>query len=200
MWQKQWIVLAAVLAVAVGGCGGSDEPGVNAAADGPIAESDPNAKVALEPPAAALDELLDAWRGGDHKKTKLMLTTVARETVDALQIPFEPPASDTAEFEIGEVRYTDPDTVHVACTLSELGEDEKRLSDEVVWKLRRDPSGWRIASLSAEEYKGGPIITVDFENRQEMAVAKAAMEQADLPESENSEAQQSQLPKEPIRR
>ena len=149
MWQKRWIVLLAVLAigigaVGIGGCGDSSESGStgdNAVQEAPESQSDQ-----AEGPQRALARFLDAMRSGDNEKTSEMLTRTARETAAALKMYIEPPGSDTAEFEIGEVEYVsgDEDGVRIACTLSDLDENSQRQSEEVLWMLRREPEGWRV--------------------------------------------------------
>jgi len=174
MRQRNWIVLWAVLAVTAAGCGDSADP-----TEEPKPDNEPASTASETPkngPAEGIAQFLKALRAGDHVKTKAMLTVAARETVDALDIPFEPPASDTAEFEIGDVQYLDENSARVACMLSDLDENSKRQSEEVVWMLRREPQGWRIAGFAALAHEGGPLRALDFEDRQQMAATKAAMQ------------------------
>ena len=199
MRQRYWIVLWTALAVAPAGCGDSADPKEEPQPDN---ESAPTASdTPKDGPAEGIAQFLKALRAGDHVKTKAMLTAAARETVTDLDIPFEPPASDTAEFEIGDVQYLDDDSAHVACMLSDLDENSQRRSEEVVWMLRREPQGWRIAGFAALAHEGGPLRALDFEDRQQMAATKAAMQGSpEVRQGPIEEAHRPRQPDAPIRR
>ncbi len=188
MWRKHAMVWAAVLAVGMAGCGDSATTGeVPASGDGG------GQPAPLEPPAAAVAEFLDAARSGDSKRTAMMFTEAARQLVDELQIVISPPTSDTAEFVIGKVKYFGEDAARVACTLSDLDENSQRCSEEVIWMVRQEPEGWRIAGAATTSAEGQPSQAIDFEDRQQMAEMRQAQQG-------NAQAQRPEALEDPFRR
>ncbi len=134
-------------------------------------------------PQAAVREFLDAVRNGDDQATEQMLTTAARTTTRSLGMEIRPMGSDTAEFEIGEVEYIAEDGARVACTLSDLDVNNQRQTEKIVWMLRHESEGWRIAGL-ATIVEGKHAREVDFESLEGMRKLKAGQggAQAQLPD------------------
>ncbi len=167
MWRTGWIVWLAVLAVGVMGCGGSDETGP---AGGGEAQSGGGADGQQNGPAAAVFEFLEAVRSGNDEKAATMLTKMARQKTAELNMEVAPPGSDTAEFEVGKVEYVDAakTVAHVTSAWSDLDEKSQKRTDDIVWMLRRDPEGWRIAGAAATVFEGEPPLLLDFENPEEM--------------------------------
>lgn len=174
MLRKNWILLLSVsvigiIGVGVVGCGDktpetSEEP------------ADPG-------PQAAVRKFLDAVRNGDDQATEQMLTTTARTTTRSLGMNISPVGSDTAEFEIGEVEYIADDGARVACTLSDLDVNNQRQTEKIIWMLRHESEGWRIAGL-ATIVEGKAAGKVDFESLEGMRKLKAGQggTQAQLPD------------------
>ena len=148
---KHWTVLSAALAVGMIGCGKSAEQTKTVAG-----------------PETAVAEFLQAVRSGNDAKTSQMLTTAARETTAALGMPLTPSGSDTAEFKVGAVEYVGDDGARVTCTLSDLDENLQRQSQELVWMVRREPEGWRIAGVAIPLGDGQPPRALNFESREDM--------------------------------
>jgi hypothetical protein len=57
--------------------------------------------------------------------------------------------------------------------MSKLGLDGQRQTMEVLWMLRREPEGWRIAGLAPTVFPGEDPIVFNFENPQETLVKRA---------------------------
>ena len=167
MWRTGWIVWLAVLAVGVMGCGGSDETGP--AGDGE-AQSGGGAGGGQNGPAAAVFEFLEAVRSGNDEKAATMLTKMARQKTAELNMEVAPPGSDTAEFEVGKVEYLDADRsgARVTSAWSDLDEKSQKRTDEIVWMVRREPEGWRIAGVAATVFEGEPPLLLNFEDPEEM--------------------------------
>ncbi len=160
--QHGWIALA-MLAMCVAGCRGSQEPG-----EAPASAAEEQSSAQLEGPAAAVHEFLEAVRAGDDDKVVRMLTTTAREKSAEMNLVTAFPASDTAEFTVGQVQYLAADGARVACTWSDLDENSRRKNDEVLWILRREPSGWRIAGMAMTVFEGEPPLLLNFEDPEEV--------------------------------
>ena len=167
MWRTGWIVWLAVLAVGIMGCGGSDETG--AAGDGE-AQSGGGAGGEQNGPAAAVSEFLEAVRSGNDEKAATMLTKMARQKTAELNMEVAPPGSDTAKFEVGKVEYVDAAKTgaRVTSAWSDLDEKSQRRTDDIVWMVRRDPEGWRIAGVAATVFEGEPPLLLNFEDPEEM--------------------------------
>ena len=166
MWQKYSIVWSAIAIIAVVGCGKSQQPGTGEASRMPGARSQQAAQ--LEGPAAAVFEFLNAVRSGNDDKVAQMLTVAARENTAKLNMVVAPPGSDTAEFIVGSVQYLSQDGARVASTWSDLDENSNRKTDEVLWMLRREASGWRIAGVATPVFEGEPPLLLNFEDPEDM--------------------------------
>jgi len=172
MHPLRWLVLSAVLAVIVSGCGKSSS-GVgqsSAPADGtaasPTATHADNS--AADGPATAIHVFLEALRTGDDAKAAKMLTTTAREKMAALNRNVTPPASDTARFAVGEVEYINEDGARVACTWTDLDEQGQPKTDQAVWVLRHEEQGWRVAGVATPVFPGEEPLLLNFEDPEEM--------------------------------
>ena len=170
MWRTGWIVWSAVLAVGVMGCGGSDETAQKPKSSGGEAQSGGGGKTGAQQngPAQAVFEFLEAVRTGNDDKAALMLTKMARRKTAELNMEVAPPGSDTAEFKVGRVEYLAEDGARVASTWSDLDENSQKRTDEILWMVRRDPEGWRIAGVAATVFKGEPPLLLNFEDPEEM--------------------------------
>lgn len=172
MWRKHWVVLSVALAVGMIGCGKSAEQPKTVAG-----------------PETAVAEFLQAVRSGNDAKTSEMLTTAARETTAALGMPLTPSGSDTAEFKVGAVEYVGEDGARVACTLSDLDENLQRQSQELVWMVRREPQGWRIAGVAIPLGDGQPPRALNFESREDMAQLAGGAAATSSPAQTQAQAQ-----------
>jgi hypothetical protein len=172
MWRTGWIAWLAVLVVGVMGCGGSDETGQGPGTGGGEAQSGGGAGgqtgAGQSGPAAAVFEFLEAVRTGDDEKAALMLTELARQKTAKLNMEVAPEGSDTAEFKVGEAELLPGDRARVASTWSDLDHKSQRQTDEIVWMLRRQPDGWRIAGVAAAVFPGEPPLLLNFEDPEEM--------------------------------
>lgn len=119
-------------------------------------------------PVAATKVFLEAVRTGDDEKVVAMFTQLARQQAGELNRQFAPVGSDTARYEVSEkVEYLAEDGARVMSTWTDLGADGKPRSDEIMWMLRKEPEGWRIAGMAAVIFPGEPPLLLDFENMKE---------------------------------
>jgi hypothetical protein len=171
MWKMRWLLMSAVLAVLVSGCGKSAGTGASSTAPG---GGDANAGAVtesgaqLEGPAAAVQEFLEALRTGNDEKAATMLSAVARQKTASLNRNVTPPASDTARFAIGKVEYINDDGARVACTWTDLDEEGQPKTDEAIWVLRREQEAWRVAGVAAQVFPGEPPLLLNFEDPEDM--------------------------------
>ncbi len=204
MWRTGWIVWSAVLAVGVMGCGGSDETAQRPKSGGGEAQSGGGGNNGAQQngPAQAVFEFLEAVRTGNDDKAALMLTKMARRKTAEMNMEVAPPGSDTAQFKVGRVEYLAEDGARVASTWSDLDENSQKRTDEILWMVRRDPEGWRIAGVAATVFKGEPPLLLNFENPEEM-IRKQEWVQQEVrrrAQQENRQAQGPENPQNSIRR
>jgi hypothetical protein len=194
MQWKRWMLLLALLSVAGLGCGGSSgdsTPPTESDAEETAAATSPR----LEPPAAAVAEFLGAVRVGDDAKAASMFTPAARVQVAQLGYQVAPTKSDTATFAVGEVQYLEGGGARVVAKWTDLGK-----TDEMLWMLRSEPEGWRIAGMAAEVFPGEPPLLLNFENLEE-AMGKIRMLRETIEQREaRLQAQQPADPQGAIRR
>jgi len=192
MRQAGWkFGILMVGALAVCGCsGGSSESEQQASADKTAAK--------VPGPDKALFDFLEAVRTGDDAKAADMLTDLARTETEKHDLVVAPTGSDTASFKVGDVEMIAEGGAHVASVWTDLGDDGQSSSHEIVWMLRREPQGWRIAGMATKlspEDKLPVILNfengADFIRNQRLADeemqrrANAGSQQATKPETTN---------------
>jgi hypothetical protein len=203
MRKMFWLVLPAVLVI-VAGCGKSDATKDSASANSVSSATGGTAQsiAKLEGPAAAAYEFLEAVRTGNDEKARSLLSSVAREKTAALNRSVTPAASDTATFTVGKVEYVNQDGARVACTWTDLGENNQRVNDEAIWVLRLEDAGWRIAGVAAQVVPGEPPLLLNFEDPDDMLRKKqwADEEVAKRSESPESDAKSAENSEKSLRR
>ncbi len=159
MDRRCFLIAAALLALITAGCG-SKSPAVGSGQQ--WVEDVPT-------PDVTLREFLEAVRTGDDGKAEQLLTDVAREETKKYELSVAPPGSDSARFEIGKVEYIAANEVaHVASSWTDVGDDGQPQTDEIIWMLRRDPAGWRVAGMATKIFKDELPLLLDFEDPQDM--------------------------------
>jgi len=165
-----WVLVAA-WALALAGCGG--ESGDDEAARGETTGEKTTGKTAGDAPDAAtpadaVQTFLGAVQSGDDQLAAHMLTDVARQKTKERDLEVAPPGSDTAKFTIGELEMIGESGAHVTCEWSDLNADGSRTSESILWVLRQEADGWRIAGMAPTIFPGEPPLLLDFENPDEM--------------------------------
>ncbi len=178
MRSKRAVWLSVLMGSLLAGCGKPASSGPDAASGGDGSAAEKSAAVAdgagpsappenMNSPEGAVYQFLAAIRAGDDKKTEAMFTNLARAKIAELQYNVTPPGSDTAGFEVGKVEYLADDGARVEATWSDLDAEGKRQKENMLWMVRREPEGWRIAGMAANVFPGEPPVLLDFENLQE---------------------------------
>ena len=145
-------------------------------------------------PAEAVHEFLQAVQSGDDQKSAGMLTSMAREKTAELDLEVAPPGSKTASFTVGEVEMVDENGAYVGSTWSDIDPEGVRHDDQIVWVLRREPEGWRIAGMVTKLFEGKLVL--NFEDPEDMLRKQelAAEEMERRAKAEQSQAEQQQQP------
>jgi hypothetical protein len=167
-----WTIGAALLAGVMIGCGKSeaDQTAADASAAGQ-ASTGAQAGESNGGPAEAVHAFLKAVRDGKDDEANGMLTKLAREETAKMNMVVAPPGSDTATFEVGEVELLsegDEQGAHVASKWTDVGDDGQPHTDEIIWMLRKEPEGWRIAGMATTVFEGEPPLLLNFENPKDM--------------------------------
>lgn len=172
---RWWMVLVAILPVGAMGCGSSggaaEGPPGDTAAEGatqtPGSCDNATASAALTGPAAAVFDFLEAVRTGNDRKAAEMLTTTARTKTAEMNMQVAPAGSDTASFEVGEVKYLPEGRASVVCKWSDRDDKGQTHTEEVTWVLREEKEGWRVGGMVATIAGMSPTF-LNFEDPQDM--------------------------------
>lgn len=168
MSKKLFFVVTSIIAVSLG-CNRSAEVASTApAADSRDLKVDDASQVPLpvantSKPDEVVTAFLDALRDGNEQVAEALLTTIARRETKEHDLNVQPPGSPSARYEIGEVKHVQGG-VHVNSTWSESEESGEQLTYEIVWVLRQEPIGWRVAGMATAVNPTKPPIYLNFED------------------------------------
>jgi len=107
-----------------------------------------------------------------------LLTTKARAETEKHGVVVQPPGVPNATYRVGRVEHPDnnPNIAYVSCLWTEKFEDGSEESCEVVWSLRKEPAGWRVAGMATQGDETEEPLYVDFED---FAAMENAMQSAE---------------------
>ena len=157
-WRR--LVLLLALAMAAAGCGSSSDNAESSTANQAKLSNDPG-------PGKAVDEFLAAVRTADDEKASMMLTDTARKKTKEMNVVVAPPGSPTASYRVGETEMVE-EGARVRSFWTDLGEDGKHHTDEIIWFLRQDPEGWRIAGMAMQIFPDQKPLLLNFEDPADM--------------------------------
>jgi hypothetical protein len=170
------VATTAVFATAVlaTGCGKSETTAPTTEAPAQPAQQAVAAAPAKEVPSDAspdqvISVFLDAMKAGDAATTEALLTIKAREETTRLGLPVAPSAAPNAVFEVApaQVLPNNPNGAHVQARWTEKYNDET-ITNEVIWVLRKQNDGWRVAGFAIELVPGQGPQFLNFEDPQDM--------------------------------
>lgn len=161
MRHTLWVVMLGVACLGFSGCGKSDDQTPTAAVVTPPAQ-----------PEDILQQFLTAVKAGEKAAAENLLTTVAREKTAAEGIGIGNLSNAGMSFVIQGVQpLIMPDgkeAAHVSCVFSEKQDDGKVESHNIIWALRKETAGWRVAGMAWTPFAGEPPIFMDFEDPADM--------------------------------
>lgn len=182
-----------VLAVCVGlaGCGGSEssQPVAQGASSAGVtsvkatgsgqspANADDDAEAeeklpiaATASPAQVVTFFLDSLRAGNQAHVAATLTKKARQETSREGLEVRPIGTPDAKYEVGTVDYVGSrkDGAHVQSIWTEIDENGASATYDVIWVLRKQEGGWRIAGMATQMGEGEPPEFLNFENPKEM--------------------------------
>ncbi len=162
MYRKYGLLAALILIAA--GCSPAGQTSNNGASSSPV-------NTAQDTPDRAVFDFLEAVRTGNDKQAEAMLTPVARQKTSEMQMVVAPPGSPTARFKVKGVEYVTPekDGAHVLSTWTDVADDQGHTrSDDIIWVLRHEAEGWRIAGMVTKVYADQPPLILNFEDPEDM--------------------------------
>jgi hypothetical protein len=121
-------------------------------------------------PEAVVSAFLTALRDGDKQTAAALLTSKAREETAKHDLVVQPPGTPSAQFSVGDVAYIDADATgaHVKSLWSDASAATSGALYEIVWALRRQQDGWRIAGMATEIIAGQQPVFLNFEDPHDM--------------------------------
>lgn len=155
----RWMTLGwALVSLTLAGCGGSGSESTQA--------TNSNSNVA--PPEAVVAQFLEAIRTGQDELAGKLLTPLARQKTIEMELEVAPPGSDTASYKVSEVEYIAEDGAHVASEWTDIGDDGQPHTDPIIWMVRREADGWRIAGMATRVFEDEPPLYLNFEDPEDM--------------------------------
>ena len=121
-------------------------------------------------PQDVVGKFLDALRSGDESMAAELLTTKARTETAKHDLAVQPPGTPQASYRVGQVEYVTEsrDGAHVTSTWTEPTGEGQTESYQIVWVLRHQPHGWRIAGMATEVVPGQAPLFLNFEDPADM--------------------------------
>lgn len=157
------VIMLSAVCLGFSGCGKSDDAAPVAAAPAAPAQ-----------PQEVLQQFLTAVKAGQKAVAENLLTTVAREKTAAEGIGIGDLSGGSANmtFEIQGVQLLQmPDNkeaAHVSCVFSEKLADGKTEANNIIWALRKEAEGWRVAGMAWTPFPGEDPIFMNFEDPADM--------------------------------
>ena len=96
-----------------------------------------------------------------------MLTVDARAALKAKGMSPQLPSSGSTSFEVGEIEMVD-EAAHVMSKWYDQLPDGTRDMTEVLWMLRKETNGWRVAGMAMKVYDDQPGVILNFEDPDDM--------------------------------
>lgn len=120
-------------------------------------------------PDQVVTVFLDAMRAADGKAVEALLTTKAREETIRANMPVEPVAAPHAQFQVAAPQYLpmNPNGAHVQAQWVET-DGMLTYTHTVIWVLRKQTDGWRIAGFAIELVPGQGPQFLNFEDPADM--------------------------------
>ena len=171
MRHIRWI---AIVAWAVAGCGHPSGPGEPQVTES-VEVEEPRS---LGKPAEAVASFYDALRTGDEQAISQLLTDKARTETAKSGLGIQSQGSARLEYELGRLEYVDEarEGAHVQSLWIDYDEYGDQIATEVIWVLRRQPNGWRVAGMATKVAEGELPLLFNFEDPEDMLRKKEYVE------------------------
>jgi len=184
-WWLNLISLGLVATVGLG-CGKSSGPDAQAGAGTQAGTADDDS------PDKAVHGFLSAAQAGDQKRLTSLLTQAAQAEAAKNGVNFELDSYQNASFQLEQFEYLSEakDSAHVSCKWTDRYADGTEETHDVIWVLRHEAAGWRVAGMIIRPFPDKPPVALNYEDMKALAEAKDFIEQ----ESQRREKAQQQQP------
>ena len=131
--------------------------------------SQPIAVPANASPEQVVTVFLNALRSGDSPTTESLLTSKARHELAQHSLSVDVQSAPNAVYQVRPAEGVpgDPSGAHVSSVWTEKFDDGDE-TYEIVWVVRRQPEGWRLAGMAMELIPGQGMQILNFENPEDM--------------------------------
>jgi len=182
--QNRWVFLAigCLPALLLSGCGQSSNSStanapaaVSDAGDSGSDENGPKPNEELQAllqdkqatPDAIVKAFLDAAKSSDRAFAEQLLTKAARKETEREGLVIDPPGTPEMTFEVAGVEFDEenPSASYVKVRWFEATSNTD--SSEIIWVLRKESHGWRIAGMTTPQ-GDGQFLTWNFEEPADM--------------------------------
>ncbi|MFP6587490.1 MAG: hypothetical protein VB814_07585 [Pirellulaceae bacterium] len=118
-------------------------------------------------PEQVVEHFLAALQQGSDEQVTGLLTAKARTETAKHDLVVRSPGSPTAKFSVGALELVSGGA-YVNSQWSETSRDGISHSFEIIWVLRKQANGWRIAGMATRVAENEQPTYLNFENPQEM--------------------------------
>jgi hypothetical protein len=181
MQRAKWTLLIAIPALILAGCGDSASPdrSAHSVGDSPGRSAIGVPQAGQGSPAETVAQFYEALRTGQDSAIAVLLTDKARSETANSGLDIQSQGSSQLEFELGEVDYIDDgrEGAHVRSLWIDYTPDGDKIGTEVIWVLRKQPEGWRIAGMATQVIEGQLPLLFNFEDPEDMLRKKEYVEQ-----------------------
>jgi hypothetical protein len=182
MQRATWTLLTVVSALVLAGCGDSTTPdrSVQSTNQSPAGS---RATAAMDghgaSPAETVAQFYQALRTGQDAAIAALLTDKARMETANNGLDIQSQGSSRLEYQLGQVDYVDDGMqgAHVKSLWIDFTPDGEKIGTEVIWVLRKQAEGWRIAGMATQVLEDQLPLFFNFEDPEDMLRKKEYVEQ-----------------------
>lgn len=151
----------------------------------------PQPLVEEHPAREIVNLFMQALLRGENETVRNLLTPLARQKGREQRIPFTTPPSGTASFQLHGLTLHGSIGAYVQTTLTDLDEQGRTESAEIVWIVAKTNEGWRVAGAAVSLFDGQDKTIINFEDPEasQHAIAQAEVQatvQADRTERKSN--------------
>ena len=169
MNRLTWTLALLGVILGLSGCGKTPQDASPATAEASTNELAAPAIASTAVPGEVVAKFYDALKVGDERTIAALLTDKAREETSRSGLDIRPQGDSTLSYAIGETEILEDGAgAHVMTLWTESPEPGQTASTEVIWVLRRQASGWRLAGMATQIAEDQLPVLFNFEDPEEM--------------------------------
>lgn len=129
-------------------------------------------------PDEVVTAFLEAARSGDESVATQLLTRKAQVETEKEGLTLDPPGTPSMQYRIEKVEYDESikDAAYVNSVWTDSAAGPTESPFEVVWVLRRQSDGWRIAGMAAQIDPGELPVFMNFEEPDDVLRLKGQLD------------------------